>query len=38
MLQMYGEKAEQVEELRLDIQDLKTLYRQQVRERDGGRD
>ena len=35
MLQMYGEKAEQVEELRLDIQDLKTLYRQQVREREG---
>ena len=30
MLQMYGEKAEEAEELRLDIQDLKTMYRQQV--------
>lgn len=31
MLQMYGEKAEQAEELKLDIQDLKSMYRQQVR-------
>ena len=30
MLQMYGEKAEQAEELRLDIEDLKVMYRQQV--------
>ena len=30
MLQMYGEKAEETEELKLDIQDLKTMYRQQV--------
>lgn len=30
MLQMYGEKAEEAEELKLDIQDLKTMYRQQV--------
>ena len=31
MLQMYGEKAEEAEELKLDINDLKTMYRQQVR-------
>ena len=31
MLQMYGEKAEEAEELKLDIDDLKTMYRQQVR-------
>ena len=30
MLQMYGEKAEEAEELKLDIDDLKTMYRQQV--------
>ena len=30
MLQMYGEKAEEAEELKLDIQDLKLMYRQQV--------
>ena len=30
MLQMYGEKAEEAEELKLDIQDLKVMYRQQV--------
>ena len=28
MLQMYGEKAEEAEELKLDIDDLKTMYRQ----------
>ena len=27
---MYGEKAEEAEELKLDIQDLKSMYRQQV--------
>ena len=32
MLQMYGEKAEEVEELKLDIDDLKTMYRQQVKK------
>ena len=32
LLQMYGEKAEEAEELRLDIQDVKSMYRQQVRE------
>ena len=31
ILQMYGEKAEEAEELRLDIQDLKLMYRQQVK-------
>ena len=31
MLQMYGEKAEEAEELKLDILDLKAMYRQQVR-------
>lgn len=30
MLQMYGEKAEEAEELKLDIEDLKSMYRQQV--------
>lgn len=30
ILQMYGEKAEEAEELKLDIQDLKLMYRQQV--------
>lgn len=30
MLQMYGEKAEEAEELKLDILDLKAVYRQQV--------
>ena len=32
MLQMYREKAEESEELKLDIDDLKTMYRQQVRK------
>ena len=27
---MFGEKVEEAEELRLDIQDLKSMYRQQV--------
>ncbi len=31
MLQMYGEKAEEAEELKLDILDVKAMYRQQVR-------
>ena len=30
LLQMFGEKVEEAEELRLDIQDLKSMYRQQV--------
>ena len=32
MLQMYGEKAEEAEELKLDIDDLKTMYSLQVRK------
>ena len=32
MLQMYGEKAE---ELKLDIEDLKIMYRQQVHVKGG---
>ena len=27
---MYGEKAEEVQELKLDLQDVKEMYRQQV--------
>jgi predicted nucleic acid-binding Zn-ribbon protein len=30
MLQMYGEKVEEVEELRMDIQDVKEMYKNQV--------
>jgi len=30
VLTMYGEKAEEAEELRLDLEDVKTMYRQQV--------
>ncbi|XP_071964350.1 TATA element modulatory factor-like [Antedon mediterranea] len=32
VLQMYGEKAEEVEELRLDLQDVKSMYRQQIED------
>ena len=32
MLQMYGEKAEEAEELKVDINDLNTVYRQQVKK------
>ena len=28
---MYGEKAEEAQELRLDLDDVKTMYRSQVR-------
>ena len=35
VLTMYGEKAEEAEELRLDLEDVKTLYRNQVRLLDG---
>jgi TATA element modulatory factor len=31
-LEMLGEKSEQVEELRADVQDLKSMYRQQIEE------
>ncbi|CAM9903194.1 unnamed protein product [Lampetra fluviatilis] len=32
MLQMYGEKAEEAEELRLDLQDIKNMYKAQIEE------
>lgn len=32
LLQMFGEKAEETEELRMDIEDLKTMYRQQIED------
>lgn len=32
LLQMFGEKVEEAEELRLDIQDLKSMYRQQIED------
>lgn len=35
LLQMYGEKSEQAEELRLDLIDVKEMYRQQVRAQQG---
>jgi len=30
LLQMYGEKVEEAEELRLDLQDVKEMYKTQV--------
>ena len=30
VLQMYGEKAEECEELRMDLEDVKTMYKTQV--------
>ena len=30
LLQMYGEKEEQVQELKLDLSDLKEMYKSQV--------
>ena len=30
LLQMYGEKVEEAEELRLDLQDVKDMYKSQV--------
>ena len=30
VLQMYGEKAEEAEELKMDLQDIKNMYKQQV--------
>ncbi|XP_062507855.1 TATA element modulatory factor-like isoform X2 [Corticium candelabrum] len=32
LLQMYGEKAEEADELRLDLQDVKSMYRQQIEQ------
>lgn len=31
LLQMYGEMSERAEELRLDLMDVKEMYKQQVR-------
>ena len=33
LLQMYGEKSEETEELKLDLQDVKEMYKLQVRKR-----
>lgn len=30
VLQMYGEKAEEADELRMDLDDIKNMYKQQV--------
>jgi hypothetical protein len=30
LLQMYGEKQEETEELKLDLQDIKNMYKAQV--------
>ncbi len=30
VLQMYGEKAEEVDELKMDLHDIKQMYKQQV--------
>jgi hypothetical protein len=32
LLTMYGEKSEETEELRMDLQDLKEMYKLQVRK------
>ena len=32
LLQMYGEKVEEAEELRLDLADVKDMYKQQIQE------
>ena len=32
LIQMYGEKVEEAEELRLDLVDVKELYRSQIQE------
>lgn len=32
VLQMYGEKAEQAEELKMDLEDVKSMYKQQIQE------
>ncbi|CAB4002842.1 Hypothetical predicted protein [Paramuricea clavata] len=37
LLQMYGEKQEETEELKLDLQDIKNMYKTQIQELLGGR-
>ena len=32
MLTMYGEKTEEAEELRLDLQDVKEMYKEQIEQ------
>lgn len=32
LFQMYGEKVEETEELRLDLQDVKEMYKVQIEE------
>jgi hypothetical protein len=32
LLQMYGEKAEEAQELQLDLQDVKSLYQGQIQQ------
>lgn len=32
LLQMYGEKSEETDELKMDLQDVKEMYKLQVRE------
>ena len=32
LLQMYGEKQEETEELKLDLQDIKNMYKDQIQE------
>ena len=32
LIQMYGEKVEEAEELRLDLVDVKELYKSQIQE------
>ena len=34
---MYGEKEEEAEELRMDLQDVKSMYKQQVRPFENGK-
>lgn len=33
LLQMYGEKVEENDELKMDLADVKSLYKQQVNEK-----
>lgn len=32
LLQMFGEKAEEYDELRMDLEHVKTMYKQQIEE------
>jgi len=37
VLQMYGEKAEEAEELKMDLIDIKSMYKQQIQQLLGDR-